>query len=97
MLPLLLSLLLFLLLIIIIILLLLLLLLLLLDAAPAAVAAAARGRQTQSARHRQAGTIHRKHNEFWNSAGRAPSLRIIQLAFALQLSKKHGKHSDRVA
>jgi len=31
-----------------------------------------------------------------NSAGRAPSLRIIPFAFALQLRKKHGKPSVRV-
>jgi hypothetical protein len=27
----------------------------------------------------------------WKSAGRAPSLRVFTLAFALQLRKKHGK------
>jgi len=30
------------------------------------------------------------------SAGRAPSLRVLSLAFALQLRKKHGKTSVRV-
>jgi hypothetical protein len=32
----------------------------------------------------------------WKSAGRAPSLRVFTLAFALQLRKKHGKTSVRV-
>jgi len=31
----------------------------------------------------------------WNSAGRAPSLRVFTLAFALQLRKKHVKPSVR--
>jgi hypothetical protein len=32
----------------------------------------------------------------WKSAGRAPSLRVFTLAFALQLRKKHGKTTVRV-
>jgi hypothetical protein len=32
----------------------------------------------------------------WKSAGRAPSLRVFTLAFALQLREKHGKTSVRV-
>jgi hypothetical protein len=32
----------------------------------------------------------------WKSAGRAPSLRVFTLVFALQLRKKHGKPSVRV-
>jgi hypothetical protein len=32
----------------------------------------------------------------WKSAGRAPSLRVFTLAFALQLRKKHGRTSVRV-
>jgi len=31
----------------------------------------------------------------WKSAGRAPSLQVLPLAFALQLRKKHGKTSVR--
>jgi hypothetical protein len=41
-------------------------------------------------------TIHRKTQTFRKSADRAPSL-CITLAFALQLRKKHGKISVRVA
>jgi hypothetical protein len=32
----------------------------------------------------------------WKSAGRAPSLRVLTLEFALQLRKKHGKTTVRV-
>jgi hypothetical protein len=32
----------------------------------------------------------------WKSAGRAPSLRVFTLAFALQLRKNHGKTTVRV-
>jgi hypothetical protein len=32
----------------------------------------------------------------WKSAGRAPSLRVFTLAFALQLRKKHEKTTGRV-
>jgi hypothetical protein len=32
----------------------------------------------------------------WKSAGRAPSLQVFTLAFALQLRKKHGKTTVRV-
>jgi hypothetical protein len=32
----------------------------------------------------------------WKSAGRAPSLRVFTLGFALQLRKKHGKTTVRV-
>jgi hypothetical protein len=32
----------------------------------------------------------------WKSAGRASSLRVFTLAFALQLRKKHGKTTARV-
>jgi hypothetical protein len=36
-------------------------------------------------------TIYNPINNMWKSAGRAPSLRVFTLAFALQLRKKHGK------
>jgi hypothetical protein len=43
-------------------------------------------------------TVHKiQRKENLGSAGRAPSLRVIPLAFALQLRKKHGKTSVRVA
>jgi len=50
-------------------------------------------------------TIHRtrqitteQHKQLiWKSAGRNPSLRVLPRAFALQLRKKHGKTSVRVA
>ena len=39
-----------------------------------------------------------QHKELiWKSAGRAPSLLVLPLVFALQLRKKHGKTSVRVA
>jgi len=41
-------------------------------------------------------TIHRKTQQFWNS-GSCPVLASYTLAFALQLRKKHGKTSVRVA
>ena len=42
-------------------------------------------------------TIHKTTNSLnWKSAGRAPSLRVYTLAFALQLRKKHGKTLVRV-
>jgi hypothetical protein len=34
--------------------------------------------------------------KMWKSAGRAPSLRVFTLAFALQLRRKHGKTTVRV-
>ena len=42
-------------------------------------------------------TISRTTQNFWKIAGRVPSWRVITLAFALQLRKKHGKPSVRVA
>ena len=42
-------------------------------------------------------TIHRATQQFWKSAGRAPSWLVISLAFALQPRKKQGKTSLRVA
>ena len=53
-----------------------------------------RGKSTEKS---QSG-LYRTTQQFWKSAGRAPSLRVIYtLAFALQLRKKHGKTSVRVA
>jgi len=50
-------------------------------------------------------TVHRttqnkqytEQHKVWKSAGRAPSWRSYTLTFALQLRKKHGKPSVRVA
>jgi len=42
-------------------------------------------------------TIHRTTPQFWEECGPCPVLASYTLAFALQLRKKHGKTSVRVA
>ena len=52
---------------------------------------------TNSTQNDKKQTIYRTTQKFWKSAGRAPVFVGFTLAFALQLRKKHGKTSVRVA
>ena len=53
--------------------------------------------QQYSAVHIYTQTVHRTTQLVWEECGMCPVFACYTLAFALQLSKNHGKTSDRVA
>jgi len=55
------------------------------------------GTQAPSSQNKINDEPHKNYSLIGNSAGRAPVFASFTLAFALQLTKKHGKTSVRVA